>query len=39
MSRKLQENKHIAFWIEKKLNMLAFEWKPQIHEGFLKFTR
>ena len=26
--RKIQENKHVAFWMEKKLNMLDSEEKP-----------
>ena len=28
MPQKIQENKHVAFWMEKKLNMLASEGKP-----------
>ena len=40
ISQKLQENKHVAFWNEKKkLNTLTFEWKPRIYEEFLKSTR
>ena len=29
MSGKLQENKHVAFWMEKKLKMLASKWKKK----------
>ena len=36
MSWKLQKNKYIVFWMEKKLNMLAYEWNPQIHKWFLE---
>ena len=27
MLKKLQENKYVTFWMEKKLKMLALEWK------------
>ena len=40
MSWKLQENKQVAFWMEKKkLITLASEWKPRIYEEFFKSTK